>query len=202
MLNEAARNISLWQQLTVHIPIAINISTRDLIDQDLPNKIEAIFSRHGVDCSAIALEITESSIMDDPVRALATLDKLAAMAIPLSIDDFGTGYSSLTYLKRLPVSELKIDQSFIFKMAQDDSDKKIVQSTIDLGHNLGLKVVAEGVEDQLVWNLLQTMGCDFGQGYYMARPMPVHEFMAWLAQWQQSQIYRNIMYQQAGIDQR
>lgn len=196
MLNEAARNISLWQQLAVHIPIAINISTRDLIDQDLPNKIEAIFSRHGVDCSAIALEITESSIMDDPVRALATLDKLAAMAIPLSIDDFGTGYSSLTYLKRLPVSELKIDQSFIFKMAQDDSDKKIVQSTIDLGHNLGLKVVAEGVEDQLVWNLLQTMGCDFGQGYYMARPMPVHEFMAWLAQWQQSQIYRNIMRQQ------
>jgi diguanylate cyclase (GGDEF)-like protein len=193
MLNEAARNISLWQQQAVHIPIAINISTRDLIDQDLPNKITAIFNSHGVDCSAIALEITESSIMDDPVRALATLDKLAAMAIPLSIDDFGTGYSSLTYLKRLPVNELKIDQSFIFKMAQDESDKKIVQSTIDLGHNLGLKVVAEGVEDQLVWDLLQTMGCDFGQGYYMARPMAVHEFMTWLAQWQQTEVYRNIM---------
>jgi diguanylate cyclase (GGDEF)-like protein len=196
MLSEAARNISLWQQQAVHIPIAINISTRDLIDQDLPNKIEAIFNKLNLDCSAIALEITESSIMDDPVRALATLDKLAAMDIPLSIDDFGTGYSSLTYLKRLPVSELKIDQSFIFKMAQDDSDKKIVQSTIDLGHNLGLKVVAEGVEDLLVWDLLQTMGCDSGQGYYMARPMPADDFVVWLAQWQQSDVYRNIMRQQ------
>jgi len=202
MISEAARNISLWQQQAVHIPIAINISTRDLIDQDLPNKIAAIFRSHSVDCSAIALEITESIIMDDPVRALTTLDKLAAMAIPLSIDDFGTGYSSLTYLKRLPVSELKIDQSFIFKMAQDDSDKKIVQSTIDLGHNLGLKVVAEGVGDQLVWDLLQTMGCDFGQGYYMAQPMPAEDFVAWLAQWQQSDVYRNIMRRQAGVEQR
>lgn len=197
MLNEAARNISLWQQQAVQIPIAINISTRDLIDQDLPNKIEAIFKKYSLDCSAIALEITESSIMDDPVRALATLDKLAAMDISLSIDDFGTGYSSLTYLKRLPVSELKIDQSFIFKMAQDDSDKKIVQSTIDLGHNLGLKVVAEGVEDLPVWRLLQTMGCDFGQGYYMARPMPANDFVAWLAQWQQSEVYQNIVLQQS-----
>jgi diguanylate cyclase (GGDEF)-like protein len=196
MLNEAARNISLWQQQAVQIPIAINISTRDLIDQDLPNKIEAIFKSHHLDCNAIVLEITESSIMDDPVRALATLDKLAAMDIALSIDDFGTGYSSLTYLKRLPVSELKIDQSFIFKMAQDDSDKKIVQSTIDLGHNLGLKVVAEGVEDLLAWGLLRAMGCDFGQGYYMARPMPANDFIAWLAQWEQSEIYRNIMSQQ------
>lgn len=201
MISEAARNISLWQQQAVHIPIAINISTRDLIDQDLPNKIAAILKSHSVDCSAIALEITESIIMADPVRALTTLDKLSAMAIPLSIDDFGTGYSSLTYLKRLPVSELKIDQSFIFKMAQDDSDKKIVQSTIDLGHNLGLKVVAEGLGDQLVWDLLQTMGCDFGQGYYMAQPMPAEDFVAWLAQWQQSDVYRNIMLQQAGIDQ-
>lgn len=192
MLKAAARNISLWQQQAVQIPIAINISTRDLIDQDLPNKIETIFKNLNLDCSAIALEITESSIMDDPVRALATLDKLAAMDIPLSIDDFGTGYSSLTYLKRLPVSELKIDQSFIFKMAQDDSDKKIVQSTIDLGHNLGLKVVAEGVEDQVVWELLQHMGCDFGQGYYMARPMPAHDFIAWLGQWEQTEVYRNI----------
>jgi len=201
MLSEAARNFSLWQQQAVHIPIAINISTRDLIDQDLPNKIAAILKSHRVDCSAIALEITESIIMDDPVRALTTLDKLAAMAIPLSIDDFGTGYSSLTYLKRLPVSELKIDQSFIFKMAQDDSDKKIVQSTIDLGHNLGLKVVAEGVGDQLVWDLLQTMGCDFGQGYYMAQPMPAEDFVAWLAQWQKSDVYRNIMRRQADVEQ-
>jgi EAL domain-containing protein (putative c-di-GMP-specific phosphodiesterase class I) len=128
--------------------------------------------------------------MDDPVRALATLDKLSSMSIKLSIDDFGTGYSSLAYLKRLPVDELKIDKSFILKMEQDESDKKIVQSTIDLGHNLGLKVVAEGIENQIVWDLLRKMGCDSGQGYYMSKPMPASDFVSWIELWESSSIYK------------
>ncbi len=194
MLNEAARLVALWKTQNIQIPIAINISTRDLIDQNLTTKILEIFERHniGLDALAISLEITESSIMDDPVRALATLDKLAAMQIKLSIDDFGTGYSSLAYLKKLPVSELKIDKSFVLKLEQDEDDRKIVQSTIDLGHNLGLKVVAEGVENKAVWDLLAQMGCDYGQGYYMGRPMHNAQFMQWLAAWETSPVHQEI----------
>jgi EAL domain-containing protein (putative c-di-GMP-specific phosphodiesterase class I) len=174
----------------LNYPIAVNISTRDLIDQELPEKISAIFEAHRTDYNSLSLEITESSIMDDPIRALATLDKLSSMNIKLSIDDFGTGYSSLAYLKRLPVNELKIDKSFILKMEQDESDKKIVQSTIDLGHNLGLKVVAEGIENNAVWSLLRKMGCDSGQGYYMSKPMPASDFVAWINLWHKSDLYK------------
>jgi diguanylate cyclase (GGDEF)-like protein len=190
MLNEAARYSQIWNTMNLHYPIAVNISTRDLIDQELPEKINAIFKTYNIDDSSLSLEITESSIMDDPVRALATLDKLSNMNIKLSIDDFGTGYSSLAYLKRLPVNELKIDKSFILKMEQDESDKKIVQSTIDLGHNLGLKVVAEGIENQVVWDLLRKMGCDSGQGYYMSKPMPASDFVSWINLWDSSSIYK------------
>ena len=190
MLNEAGKYSQIWNTMDLRHPIAVNISTRDLIDQELPEKINEIFKTYNIDQSSLSLEITESSIMDDPVRALATLDKLSAMNIKLSIDDFGTGYSSLAYLKRLPVNELKIDKSFILKMEQDESDKKIVQSTIDLGHNLGLKVVAEGVENIIVWDLLRDMGCDSGQGYYMAKPMPASDFVTWINQWYNSAVYQ------------
>jgi EAL domain-containing protein (putative c-di-GMP-specific phosphodiesterase class I) len=120
------------------------------------------------------------------------LDKLSALHIKLSIDDFGTGYSSLSYLKKLPVSELKIDKSFVLKLEQDEDDKKIVQSTIDLGHNLGLKVVAEGIENKGTWDLLAEMGCDFGQGYYMGRPMHHSQFIKWLDSWEASQVCQEI----------
>ncbi|MDI1298673.1 EAL domain-containing protein [Methylotenera sp.] len=193
MLNEAARYSQIWNTMNLHYPIAVNISTRDLIDQELPEKINAIFETYHIDNSSLSLEITESSIMDDPVRALATLDKLSGMNIKLSIDDFGTGYSSLAYLKRLPVNELKIDKSFILKMEQDESDKKIVQSTIDLGHNLGLKVVAEGIENHIVWDLLRSMGCDSGQGYYMSKPMPASDFINWIKLWDSSSIYKETL---------
>jgi EAL domain-containing protein (putative c-di-GMP-specific phosphodiesterase class I) len=121
--------------------------------------------------------------MDDPQRALATLDGLSAMGFKLSIDDFGTGYSSLAYLKRLPVSELKIDQSFVRNMQSDGSDATIVRSTIDLAHNLGIMVVAEGVESLQVWTMLRDLHCDEAQGYHMGRPMPIAEFSAWSASW-------------------
>jgi diguanylate cyclase (GGDEF)-like protein len=190
MLNEAAKYSQLWSTMNLHYPIAVNISTRDLIDQDLPEKIDAIFKSYNINNNSLSLEITESSIMDDPLRALATLDKLSSMNIKLSIDDFGTGYSSLAYLKRLPVNELKIDKSFILKMEQNESDKTIVQSTIDLGHNLGLKVVAEGIENNVVWDLLRKMGCDSGQGYYMSKPMPANDFAAWISLWDSSPVYK------------
>jgi len=131
----------------------------------------------------MCLEITESAIMDDPVRAQLTLERLHSMGVELAIDDFGTGYSSLAYLKRLPVDELKIDKSFVMNMEHDADDAKIVKSTIDLGHNMGLRVVAEGLETLAVWNLLRQMGCDQAQGYFMSKPMPGDRFVEWLEQW-------------------
>ena len=134
--------------------------------------------------SSLCLEITESAIMDDPQRAQATLEQLSSMGFKLSIDDFGTGYSSLAYLKRLPVNELKIDKSFVLAMERDLDDAKIVRSTIELAHNLGLSVVAEGVETAKAWKLLATLGCDEGQGYFMGKPMPADQFVGWLSGWQ------------------
>jgi diguanylate cyclase (GGDEF)-like protein len=167
----------------IALKISVNLSTRDLMDQDLPVKFADLLARHGLGPGAFCLEITESAIMDDPVRAQNTLERLHAMGMDLSIDDFGTGYSSLAYLKRLPVDELKIDKSFVLNMENDIGDTKIVRSTIDLGHNMGLRVVAEGIESEAVWRLLARMGCDQGQGYFMSRPMPAEQLAGWLEQW-------------------
>ena len=163
--------------------LSINLSTRDLLDQDLPEKFDALLVKHRVPAEAFCLEITESAIMDDPQRALGTLDRLSAMGFKLSIDDFGTGYSSLAYLKRLPVDELKIDKSFVMSMETDLDDAKIVRSTIDLAHNLGLSVVAEGVENAKAWELLRELRCDHAQGYHMGKPMPGSEFRKWSTGW-------------------
>jgi EAL domain-containing protein (putative c-di-GMP-specific phosphodiesterase class I) len=163
--------------------MSVNLSARDLLDQNLPQKFAEVLARYGVQAASFCLEITESSIMDDPVRAQQTLEGLHAMGVDLSIDDFGTGYSSLAYLKRLPVDELKIDKSFVMNMERDADDAKIVRSTIDLGHNMGLRVVAEGIESEAVWQILSKMGCDQGQGYFMSRPIAAAQFTAWVAQW-------------------
>ena len=183
VFEEAARH---WQTLAdegLQLRLSVNLSTRDLLDLDLPQKFATLLARHGVPAAAFCLEITESAIMDDPQRALATLDALSAMGFKLSIDDFGTGYSSLAYLKRLPVDELKIDQSFVRNMQSDRDDEMIVRSTIDLAHNLGIMVVAEGVETAEAWNLLRDLKCDHAQGFHMGRPMPVTEFSAWATSW-------------------
>jgi diguanylate cyclase len=183
MLNEACKVVAELKDKGIMLTIAVNISTRDLIDQALPEKLQALLNQHQISVENIAIEITESSIMDDPVRAESTLLKLAQMGIKIAIDDFGTGYSSLAYLKRLPVQELKIDKSFVLNMEKNDSDATIVKSTIDLGHNLKLKVVAEGIENVEAWKLLAKMGCDYGQGYFMGKPMPAKDYPAWLAKW-------------------
>jgi len=167
----------------IHLKISVNLSTRDLLDQDLPGKFMAILDRHKLSPASFCLEITESAIMDDPVRAQQTLERLHAMGVDLSIDDFGTGYSSLAYLKRLPVDELKIDKSFVLNMENDVGNAKIVRSTIDLGHNMGLRVVAEGIESEAVWRLLAALGCDQGQGYFMSRAIPGEQMAAWMANW-------------------
>ncbi|HEY0953600.1 MAG TPA: EAL domain-containing protein [Roseateles sp.] len=164
--------------------LSVNLSTRDLMDQDLPTKIEALLTPLQVPPASLCLEITESAIMDDPERALSTLEHLHAMGFKLSIDDFGTGYSSLAYLKRLPVDELKIDKSFVMAMERDLDDARIVRSTIELAHNLGLSVVAEGLETLKAWVILNRLGCDEGQGYYVCKPMPQEQFIAWAKSWQ------------------
>lgn len=183
MLDQAAALCGALAAESLHPRISVNISARDLMDQDLPAKFGAILAKHGVAASSFCLEITESAIMDDPVRAQQTLESLHLMGAQLSIDDFGTGYSSLAYLKQLPVDELKIDKSFVMNMEHDANDAKIVRSTVDLGHNMGLRVVAEGIESEQAWNLLSQMGCDSGQGYYMSRPIPATEFGAWSRNW-------------------
>lgn len=183
MIAEAARTQAIWLLNHINIPIAVNISARDLIDSDLANKITTILNTHNIKSNSITLEVTESSIMDDPQRAKLTLLSLANIDMKLSIDDFGTGYSSLSYLKELPVSELKIDKSFVMHMQKNENDRIIVNSTIELAHNMGLKVVAEGIENLDTWGLLDEMGCDYGQGYYMTKPIPVTDFNSWLQTW-------------------
>lgn len=183
MLSEAAKYAALWQSVGLNICLAVNLSARDLIDIELPKKLKNILDTNKISPNSLSLEITESSIMEDPERALETVESIAKMGIQLSIDDFGTGYSSLAYLKRLPVSELKIDKSFVMNLEQDKDDITIVRSTIELGHNLGLKVVAEGVENLNVWNILKSMGCDYGQGYFIGKPMPANGLLQWSKQW-------------------
>ena len=183
VFEEAARHWLALQAEGLTLTISVNLSTRDLLDPELPQKFDALLVKHRVPAEAYCLEITESAIMDDPQRALATLNKLSGLGFKLSIDDFGTGYSSLAYLKRLPVDELKIDKSFVMSMVEDLDDAKIVRSTIDLAHNLGLTVVAEGVESAKVWDALRELECDEAQGYHMGKPMPATEFNAWSMAW-------------------
>jgi diguanylate cyclase (GGDEF)-like protein len=180
VFEEAARQWATLAEGAPSLRLSVNLSTRDLMDAELPAKFDALLRRAGAPASAFCLEITESAIMDDPARALATLEQLSAAGFKLSIDDFGTGYSSLAYLRRLPVDELKIDRSFVRGMCGNADDAKIVRSTIDLAHNLGLTVVAEGIEDAALVAALARLGCDEGQGYHLGRPQPLPAFRAWL----------------------
>ncbi len=164
----------------IDIDIAVNISVRNLQDPDFPGRVRALMERWCGDSGRIRLEITETAIMEDPVRALEGLNTLANMGVRLSIDDFGTGYSSLAHLKQMPVDELKIDQSFVRDMVEDENDAVIVRSIIDLAHNIGIRVVAEGVHDRATYEMLEALGCDAVQGYYISQPLPAEAFLKWL----------------------
>ncbi|MCW2527902.1 MAG: signal peptide protein [Pseudonocardiales bacterium] len=182
VLRQALAQARTWVDRGLTIPVAVNISARSLHDLDFPTAIKRHLDIAGVPATILGLELTESSIMTDPARALTVLTTLAEMGISLSIDDFGTGYSSMSYLKQLPVCELKIDRSFVMGLTDEPGDVVMVQSALDLGHNLGLSVVAEGVEDAATQRMLASMGCDEIQGYHISRPVPAELFDAWLAQ--------------------
>jgi len=181
VLDEALRQCREWLADGLRLSIAVNLSTRNLLDVDFPTEVQGLLERWDVEPSLLELEITESTMLADPVRTKQILERLSAMGIRLSIDDFGTGYSSLAYLRGLPVDEIKIDRSFVMAMDTSDDDATIVRSTIDLGRNLGLEVVAEGVETQGVWDRLSELGCTVAQGYFLSRPVPPAELRAWLA---------------------
>ena len=181
VLRQALVQARHWIDRGSAIPVSVNISARSLHDVAFPARIRELLSETGVPASGLILELTEGAIMTDPKRALVALDELNEMGVCLSIDDFGTGYSSMSYLKDLPVRELKIDRSFVIGMDTDDSDHVLVQSAVDLGHNLGLHVVAEGVEDASTQAALKAMGCDLVQGYHICRPTSAADLDLWLA---------------------
>jgi diguanylate cyclase (GGDEF)-like protein len=180
VVEQAVQQAGQWHRDRLDIAISVNISTRDLMSNELVDLLAALLHKHAVPAEQLCLEITESGFMEDPARALETLGRLHALGLRLSVDDFGTGYSSLAYLKKLPVQELKIDRSFVMHMVEDEDDATIVRSTIELGHNMGLEVVAEGVEDRAGMEFLKRLGCDQVQGYYISKPLPTQPFVEWL----------------------
>ncbi len=178
-----------WTREQRALTVSVNLSARNLLDPKLPDEIDALLKKWGVPTDHLELEITESTVLGEPDRALEILNRLRGMGLALSLDDFGTGYSSLAYLQRLPVHELKIDRSFVKNMTTDESDAKIVKSTIDLGRNLGLQVVAEGVESEEIWSHLAALDCDIVQGYYLSRPLPPDELSVWLKKFDRGEIH-------------
>jgi len=181
VMEHVMRQWRTWADEGMAIPIAINLSPRSLLARNLPEEVASKLERFEMPASFLRMELTESFLMSDSGRSTAVLDGLAQSGVSLSIDDFGTGYSSLSYLKRLPIDEIKIDRSFVMDMNTDGDDFMIVRATVDLGKNLGLRVVAEGVEDRETFDRLADFGCDEAQGYYIARPMPLDEFGRWLS---------------------
>lgn len=186
-LRTALNELADLHQKGCSIDVAVNLSARLLHDPSLPTMLQECLDEVGIQPNWLILEITESAIISDPEHALHIVRQIATMGIRLSIDDFGTGYSSLAYLKHLPACELKIDKSFVIDMLSSESDAMIVRSTIDLAHNFGMKVVAEGIENERVWHRLKQLDCDIAQGYWIARPMLLSEFRKWLVHWSNTQ---------------
>jgi EAL domain-containing protein (putative c-di-GMP-specific phosphodiesterase class I) len=186
VLERALAQRHAWRRAGHDFPVSVNLSMRNLHDIGLPDEIAALLEKWRLEPGALELEITESSIMADPQRAMEVTARLRAMGVGLVIDDFGTGYSSLAHLKQLPVHAIKIDRSFVIDMQADENDATIVRSAIDLAKNLGLKVVAEGVEDEITWARLSALGCDLVQGHYVCRPLPADQFDVWFAEYHES----------------
>jgi diguanylate cyclase (GGDEF)-like protein len=177
VLRTAIEQCSRWLKMGIHLTVSVNLSARNLHDETLATQVSNLLNYWSIEPAQLCLEITETSMMTDPEHAKKLLNDLDNLGVRISIDDFGTGYSSLAYLKQLPVDELKVDKSFVLNMSNDESDASIVRATISLAHDLGLEVVAEGVEDQTAQDALQNLGCEFIQGYHIARPMPPADLM-------------------------
>ncbi len=182
ILDIALRQCREWRQLGTPMSVAVNLSTRTLQESFIVDVVLGLLEKWEVDPGFLKLEITESSILSDPDRVIDILESLQRKGVHFSLDDFGTGYSSLSYLRKLPVDEIKIDQSFVKDMVRNESDAEIVGATIGLAHNLGRQVVAEGIEDKETWDMLRDLGCDLGQGYYLSRPLPPDELSRWLSE--------------------
>jgi diguanylate cyclase (GGDEF)-like protein/PAS domain S-box-containing protein len=180
VIREALSQCREWERQGLELGVAVNVSARNLLDVEFPAQVKSLLDAAELDAGRLELEITEDAVLTDPVRTKAILEELAAMGVRLAIDDFGTGYSSLAYLKRLPIGSIKIDRSFVIGMAADEDDATIVRSTIDLARNLGLAVVAEGVETEPIWAVLRELGCTVAQGYYLSRPLPPEDLGSWL----------------------
>ncbi|MET9192601.1 bifunctional diguanylate cyclase/phosphodiesterase [Streptomyces olivaceus] len=180
VLETALEQVAQWRSQGLFVPVAVNVSPRDVHTPGFAGAVAARLARHGVPAGALQLEITEHVLLEDPQRAADTLNALTGHGVKMSLDDFGTGYSSLVHLRRLPVSELKIDRSFVARLAVDTEDAEIVRCTVDLAHSLGLLVVAEGVEDDETWERLRDLGCDAVQGWLVAAAMPPEETTRWL----------------------
>ncbi|WP_144120443.1 EAL domain-containing protein [Catellatospora sichuanensis] len=181
VVEEAVIQLAKWSASGLQVRMAVNVSVRDLHTGAIVEQIEELLQRYDVEPYRLQLEITESALMADPHRVLATLTRLQLLGVGIALDDFGTGYSSLQHLRRLPLSEVKIDRSFVMAMADDPDDLVIVRSIIELAGALGLRVVAEGVEDERAWRLLQSAGCEVAQGWFYARPLPPDELADWLS---------------------
>jgi EAL domain-containing protein (putative c-di-GMP-specific phosphodiesterase class I) len=180
VLETAVEHCAMWRNDGWDVHVAVNITGADVSDLRFPDEVRRSLTRWNLDASALELEITEGSILSDRGRVDAVLLALSELGVRIAIDDFGSGYSSLAHLKRLPLDVLKIDKLFVLNMTSDENDALIVQSTIDLAHNLGLAVVAEGVEDDLTWRRLVELRCDTAQGYHTSRPLPAAEVGRWL----------------------
>jgi EAL domain-containing protein (putative c-di-GMP-specific phosphodiesterase class I) len=181
VIEEAMRQLAEWSRRGLQIQVSVNISADDLLTGDLSDRVNGLLKMYRVPAEQLVFEITESAVMREPEQALKVLNRLRECGISLSVDDFGTGYSSLAHLKRLPVQELKIDQSFVRNLDETSEDAVIVRSTIEMSHNLGLKVVAEGVEYEHSLRLLERWHCDTAQGYLISRPLSAAAFEAWMA---------------------
>jgi diguanylate cyclase (GGDEF)-like protein len=179
MLATAVTQCEAWRAQGVRLPIAVNLSARDIAALSLSEHLRELLERHGSCAGLIGLEMTESSLMQNPTESIAELERLSGMGFKLYIDDFGTGYSSLSYLSRLPVDVIKIDHGFTMQMIDDRRAASIVKSTVHLAHDLGMSVVAEGVSNARIWDALQTLGCDEAQGFYVAAPMPACQLLDW-----------------------
>jgi EAL domain-containing protein (putative c-di-GMP-specific phosphodiesterase class I) len=180
VIEEGIRQLSEWNARGLVVQLSLNISADDLLGADLHERVLRLLDLYGIAAEQLIFEITESAIMREPEKALKVLNSLRDSGISLSVDDFGTGYSSLAHLKRLPVQELKIDQSFVRNLDETSEDAVIVRSTIEMSHNLGLKVVAEGVEYEHSLRLLERWNCDTAQGYLISRPLTAAAFEAWM----------------------
>ncbi|MFZ4718181.1 MAG: putative bifunctional diguanylate cyclase/phosphodiesterase [Ilumatobacteraceae bacterium] len=200
VLESAIEQLRRLREHGHHLGLSVNLSTHDLLDELLADRVLRRLDQHGVDPALLTLEITESSLLIDAPRARTTIDRLNRAGIRLSVDDFGTGYSSLSYLRRLPVSELKIDRSFVSNLLLEDQDEVIVKSIIDLGHNLGMQVVAEGVETEEIMNRLRGFGCDVAQGYGICRPVPFDQLLTWLSATQHPSRRRDPMFADQYVD--